>query len=84
MAYGRSFGGGGIDALFSPLFATATVLNFIPVLVTGPPAVDWALVGLVHALFVVRVWAARRQAGQQRKVDLERFEKLKADMRRGD
>ena len=83
MAYGRSFGGGDIDALFSPLFATATLFNFIPVLVTGPPAIDWALVGVVHALFVVRVWVARNRAGQQRKIDLERFEKLKADLGRG-
>ena len=83
MAYGRSFGGGGIDALFSPLFATATLFNFIPVLVTGPPAIDWALVGVVHALFVVRVWVARNHAGQQRTIDLERFETLKADLGRG-
>ena len=80
MAYGRSFAGGGIDTLFSPLFATATLFNFIPVLVTGPPAIDWALVGVVHLLFVVRVWVARSQAGQQRKIDLERFEKLKAEL----
>ncbi len=82
MAYGRSFPGGGIDALFSPLFVTATVFNFIPVLVTGPPAIDWAMVGVVHVLFVVRVLVARRQAGQQRKIDLDRFEKLKADLAR--
>ena len=81
MAYGRSFRGGGIDALFSPLFATATLFNFIPVLVTGPPAIDWALVGVVHVLFVARVWVARSQASRQRKIDLERFEKLEADLR---
>ena len=80
MSYGRSFGGGGIDALFSPLFATAALFNFIPVLATGPPAIDWALVAGVHALFVIRVWTARRQAGRQRKIDLVRFEKLKADL----
>lgn len=79
MSYGRSFGGGGIDALFSPIFATATLFNFIPVFLTGPPAIDWAVVGAVHVLFVVRVCVARTQAGQQRKIDLDRFEKLKSE-----
>ena len=80
MEYGRSFGGGGIDALFSPLFVTAALFNFIPVLMTGPAAIDWVLVAVVHVLFVIRVWAARRQAAQQRAVDLDRFERIKAGM----
>jgi hypothetical protein len=77
MAYGRTFGGGGIDALFSPIFWVAALLNFIPVALTGPVAIDWAVVGAVHALVVVRVWVARTQSGRQRALDLERFEKLK-------
>jgi hypothetical protein len=77
MAYGRTFGGGGIDALFSPIFWAATLFNFIPVMLSGPVAVDWAVVGAVHVLFAVRVGAARRQSGRQRAVDLQRFEQLK-------
>lgn len=79
MAYGRAFGGGGIDALFTPVFWTATLLNFVPAMLSGPMAIDWVVVGAVHGLFIVRVWSARIQAGRQRAIDLERFSKLKAD-----
>lgn len=78
MAYGRAFGGGGIDALFTPLFWVATLLNFIPAMLSGPVALDWVVVGAVHALFIVRVWSARKQAGRQRAIELERFSKLKS------
>lgn len=77
MAYGRAFGGGAIDALFSPIFAVATLLNFVPVALSGTVAIDWTIVGAVHMLFIVRVWAAKRQASGQRATDLERFTRLK-------
>lgn len=80
MHYGRTFGGGGIDALFSPIFWTAAVFNLIPAMLAGPVAIDWAIVGGVHALFVLRVLAARRQSARQRAVDLERFEKIRNDL----
>jgi hypothetical protein len=79
MQYGRTFGGGGIDALFSPIFWTATVFNLIPAMLAGPVAIDWAVVGGVHALFVLRVMVARRQSARQRAIDLERFEKIRKD-----
>ncbi|MEQ1730578.1 MAG: hypothetical protein ABL982_19595 [Vicinamibacterales bacterium] len=79
MAYGRAFGGGGIDALFSPVFAVATLLNFVPVALSGSVAVDWTIVGAVHMLFIVRIWSARRQAAGQRTLDLERFTTLKRE-----
>jgi hypothetical protein len=82
MAYGRTFGGGGIDALFSPFFWVATLFNFLPVTLTGPVAIDWAVVGAVHALFLVRVWAGRQQSGRQRATDLARFEQIKSDTAR--
>ena len=78
MAYGRTFGGGGIDALFSPFFWVATLFNAIPAALTGPVAIDWIAVGGVHLLFVWRVWIARRQSARQRGIDLERFAQLKA------
>ncbi len=83
MAYGRTFGGGGIDALFSPIFAVATLLNFVPVALSGSVAVDWTIVGAVHMLFIVRIWAARRQASGQRAIDLERFTRLKSERTAG-
>jgi hypothetical protein len=78
MNYGRTFGGGGIDALFSPIFWVASLFNFIPAALSGPMAIDWLVIGVVHALFIVRVWSARRQAGRQRAIDLERFATLKS------
>ena len=51
MAYGRAFGGGGINALFTPMFWVATLLNFVPAMLSGPMAIDWAVVGAVHGLF---------------------------------
>ncbi len=77
MAYGRSFGGGGIDALFSPVFWAATAINFVPVSLSRPVAIDWLIVGAVHVLFAFRVWRAKRQAAGQRAIDLERFTRLK-------
>jgi hypothetical protein len=82
MSYGRSFGGGGLDALFSPLFWVASLLNYVPVMLAGPAAIDWAIVGAVHVLFILRVWSARAQAGRQRAIDLDRFAKLKNEMQR--
>ena len=79
MAYGRAFPGGGIDALFSPLFAIAAVFNLVPMLLAGPAAIDWAIVVGIHLLFIVRIWVARRQSGRQRAIDLARFERIKAD-----
>lgn len=78
MSYGRLFASGGMDALFSPLFWTAAILNLIPAALAGPVAVDWAVVGAVHLLFAARVWTARAQAGRQRAADLERFQRLRA------
>jgi len=77
MAYGRTFGGGGIDALFSPFFWVAGLLNVIPVVLAGPPAIDSAIVGALHLLFIWRILAAKRQTASQRALDLERFTQLK-------
>jgi hypothetical protein len=76
MAYGRAFGGGP-DPLFTLLFAGATILNFIPVLLAEPTVVEVTEIGFLHVLFIARLGMARRAAGRQRAVDLERFERLK-------
>ena len=82
MSYGRLFKSGGMDALFSPLFWLAALLNLIPAVLGGPLAIDWAVVGVVHGLFAWRVWAALHQAGRQRAEDLQRFTQLKAESAR--
>ena len=52
MTYGRTYGGGGIDALFSPVFWVAALLNAVVVTLSGPPAIDWAVVGVARLLFL--------------------------------
>jgi hypothetical protein len=77
MAYGRQFPGSGPDPLFAVYFWAATVLNIIPAAIAGSAPLEWAVVGTVHALVIGRVAVARRQAGQQRALDLDRFQRLK-------
>ncbi len=78
MAYGRGFrGGGGIDALFAPVFAAATLLNLIPVLLPEPTPRELVAIGAAHLLFLVRILVARQQSGRQRAQDLERFRSLR-------
>jgi hypothetical protein len=81
MAFGpkgnRPRGAAPIDALFSPIFLVATLFNLVPLMVSPAVTVEWAVIGAVHALFVVRIVAARRAAATQRAADLERFRELK-------
>ena len=76
MAYGRAHPGGP-DALFSVYFLLAVLLNFVPVLLAEPVRLEVSVVGAVHLVFAGRVFAARRAAGRQRAIDLERFQQLK-------
>lgn len=79
MTFGRQFGGGGMDALFSPVFWVATLFNLIPAVLMEAAAQEWAIVGALHALVAWRIRSARGQAATQRAVDLERFTLLKAE-----
>ena len=65
------------DPLFVRSFLLGIVLNFIAVIATGPIAVEWAVLGIAHALLAVRILAARREAGGQRAADLARFNEIK-------
>lgn len=77
MAYGRKYPGGGGDALFTNFFRIAAVVNFVPEAFSRAPWTEWAVVAVIHLLFIVRVAAARRQATGQREMDLQRFQELK-------
>lgn len=78
MAFGQRYRGSGSDPLFAGVFIVATFLNFIPVGLAGALPVELGSIGAVHFLFVLRVIDARRKAGRQRALDLERFRELKA------
>ena len=77
MAYVRQFPGSGPDPVFAAFFWAATVLNVVPAAIDRPSPVEWLVVGTVHLFVIGRVALARRQAGQQRSLDLERFQRLK-------
>jgi hypothetical protein len=81
IAYSRAFRGG-TDPLFTLVFAGAAILNFVPALIAEPVPIEVLVIGFAHVLFVVRLAIARREAGRQRAVDLDRFEKLRAQERR--
>lgn len=68
---------GTTDPLFARSFWFATVLNLLPALLIGPVPIEWAVIAVGHAAFIVRVAAARRQAASQRASDLQRFEEMK-------
>jgi Flp pilus assembly protein TadB len=79
MAFGQANPGAGSDALFSPYFFFATVLNFVPVLLAEPVRLEVSVVGVVHLLFLGRLVLARRASGRQRALDLERFQRIERE-----
>lgn len=78
MAYGKAHGGAGTDPLFVAFFLMATVLNFVPVLIAEPVAIEVIVIGGAHLVLLGRILRARRASIRQRAVDLDRFSKLKA------
>jgi hypothetical protein len=77
MAFGQHFPAGGVDPLFALIFGLAAGANLVSGLLAQPVPVEWAVVGLLHLLFLARLVAARRFAARQRPTDLERFRSLK-------
>jgi hypothetical protein len=77
MTFGERFPGGGPDALFSTLFLMATALNYLPVALGGTNP-ELVALGILHLVLAFHIGTARRRASRQRKLDLERFEAIKA------
>jgi hypothetical protein len=78
MAVGPALPGGGIDPLFTVVFTLTTIVNLLPVVLPQPTPVEIAVVGALHAAFLLRVVRARIAAARQRAVELESFRALKA------
>ena len=76
MAVGPALPGGGIDPLFTVLFAGATVLNALTAVLPQPTTVELAAVGALHGAFLVRVVRAGMAAARQRAVELESYRAL--------
>jgi len=77
MAFGRPAGASTLDPLFTAIFLVAALLNLVPALVLGPTSSELIFVGGAHALFAVRLAAARSAARKQRAIDLARFRELR-------
>jgi hypothetical protein len=80
LVFGRPTGAPSIDALFAIVFLLAALLNLLPAALAEPTSMTLIFIGVAHALFIMRVGAARRAASAQRAIDLERFREIKQTM----
>jgi len=78
MSFGRPRGAVRVDALFTAVFLLVGGFNLIPALIIAPTTPELIFVGGAHALFAVRLLAARGGARAQREVDLARLRELRA------
>jgi hypothetical protein len=73
MAVGPALPGGGVDPLFSIVFAGAGVLNLAAALPVAPIWQEFVLLAVCHGGFLLRIVQSRRAAARQRAIELERF-----------
>jgi hypothetical protein len=78
MAVGPGLPGGGIDPLFTVVFAFLAGLNLAVVFTDLQATRDYVIVLPVHAIFWIRIIRARGAAARQRAVDLETFRAVKS------
>jgi hypothetical protein len=79
MAIGPALPGGGVDPLFTIVFASAALINVIPALLPAPFDVrEIGVITALHAAFVVRLVRARGAAARQRAVELESYRAIKS------
>lgn len=83
MSVGPALPGGGVDPLFTLIFAFAIVLNMIPALAPSPTPFELSVIGLMHAALLLRVARARGAAARQRAIDLESYRAVKLRMANG-
>jgi len=79
MKVGPALPGGGIDPLFTVVFVCVTIINLIPSILSSPTRLQLALIGLLHAAFLVRLVRARGAAARQRAVELESYRAIKSE-----
>jgi len=77
MRFGRPRGSVAADALFTIVFVLAGVFNLAPALILDPTRSEQVFIGGAHALFFLRLVAARAGGRTQRAIDLARFRELK-------
>lgn len=78
MMVGPALPGGGVDPLFSFLFASAALANILPAFFPSPSRLEAFVIGLLHAAFLLRVARARWAAARQRTVELESYRAIRS------
>jgi len=78
MAVGPGLPGGGIDPLFTVVFAALTGLNLTLAFPELRTTTEYVVVLPVHAIFWIRLIRARGAAARQRAVDLETYRAIKS------
>ena len=78
IAVGPALPGGGVDPLFTPVFAGAVIINLIPALLPAPTRLEMGVVGVLHLALLVRLVRARGAAARQRAVELESYRAIKS------
>ena len=69
---------GGVDPLFTVVFAAATILNMTTALVPEPTPLETLVIGGFHAAFLVRIARARQVASSQRSRDLRAYQEARS------
>jgi hypothetical protein len=77
MSVGPALPGGGVDPLFTLVFCSTVILNFLLAL-PAPATVELGAIGMAHAAVIVRIVRARGAAMRQRTVELENFRAVSA------
>ena len=83
MSIGPALPGGGVDPLFTVIFALVTLLNLMAAIVPSPTRLELAVIGLMHGSFLLRLVRARWAASRQRAVDLESYRAVMMRMSNG-
>ncbi len=83
MSIGPALPGGGVDPLFTVIFAFASLLNLMAAIVPSPTRVELSVIVLMHGAFLARLIRARWAASRQRAVDLESYRAVKLRMSNG-
>lgn len=77
MHFGPAVPGAGGHPLFVPVLALATLVNTLAILFPGPVMVEWTMLGVPHAAFLLWMLYCDRGMRRQRAADLARFRELK-------
>lgn len=78
MMVGPALPGGGVDPLFTVLFASAAVVNMVLAILPGPTRLELTVIGAVHVAFLLRLARTRWAAARQRAVELESYRAIRS------